>query len=671
MIAVCLMGLAYAAGTAAALLLAGDRAGRAVAVCAAVGGASGAAAALGVVLSGQPVVFYMPSSVPALVLQFRLDPLGAFFLLLIGLVAVPAAIYGAGYGRDGKPGALRLQDAMLSLFLLSMSLVVMAGNVLAFLMCWEAMSLSCYFLVIGDGASQERLGAGRWYAAMSQAGFGMIAAALFLLSARAGGSDFLAIRSAAPVVGEGAAGAVFLLALLGFGTKAGLAPLHAWLPRAHPAAPSHVSALMSGAMLKMGVYGLIRVALDLLGGGPPWWGGLVLALGAVSALVGVLYALIEQDLKRLLAYSSVENLGIIFMGLGIGMIFQAYGMAALAALALAAALYHALNHAAFKGLLFLGAGAVVQATGTRDMEAMGGLIGRMPQTAAFFLVGAAAIAALPPLNGFVSEWMIFQSLMAGAAVPQPFMAALMGLAVATLALTGGLAAACFVKAFGIPFLAMPRSRAAEEAREAGVAMRLGMLLPAAACVLLGLLPFLATSFLARALEGLPGLEPRSAPFRFGIEMGAPGSLSRISPPLVAGLLVVAAAAVFAGLRLAGGLRAPRVAETWGCGRVEQTPRMEYTSMAFAEPLRRVFAGLYRPTRDLAIGFHPESKYFLRSIAYRSRVRSWFEEIVHRPLLALLRQLAATGRLIQSGSVHLYLTYIVAALLVLLLLQRLL
>ena len=266
---------------------------------------------------------------------------------------------------------------------------------------------------------------------------------------------------------------MFLLALLGFGSKAGLVPLHVWLPLAHPAAPSHVSALMSGAMIKMGVYGLLRVALDLLGGGPPWWGGVVLAAGAVSALLGVLYALMEQDLKRLLAYSSVENVGIIFLGVGAGMMFQSYGLTTLAVLGLVAGLYHTLNHACFKGLLFLGAGAVLHATHTRNMEELGGLIKGMPRTALCFLVGAVAISGLPPLNGFVSEWLVFQALLGGPQLPRAELAVLMALAVGMLALTSGLAAACFVKAFGITFLAMPRSARAAQAREVPLAMQLG------------------------------------------------------------------------------------------------------------------------------------------------------------------------------------------------------
>jgi hydrogenase-4 component B len=668
---ICLAMLAYLAGSVCAAFLNGDGARRAAAAGAAAGALLGLAPALRVLATGEMLGLVLPSSVPVLALVLRLDPLGAFFLALIGLITVPVVIYGAGYMKDaeGRRRDQRLAGTMLNLFLLSMSLVTMAGNMFTFLLSWEGMALASYFLVILESENPEALSAGRWYAGMAHAGFGLVLAALLLLGLPTLGADFEAMRAASASIPAGTRDAIFLLVLLGFGSKAGLVPLHVWLPKAHPAAPSHVSALMSGVMLTIGLYGLLRVGFDLLGGGPPWWGGVVLGLGAISALKGVLYALVENDLKRLLAHSSVENIGIVFMGVGLGLIFRGYGMTSLAAMALVAALYHALNHAAFKALLFLGAGAVQRATGTRDMEEMGGLIKRMPQTAALFLIGSAAIAGLPPLNGFASEWMIFQSLMSGARVPHPFFAAMMALAAGALALTGGLAAACFVKAFGIPFLALPRSHRAEKAREVGRAMRLGMALLAACCLLLGVLPSPATRFLAGSLRGIAGLDITEARFRFGWGMQGPGGLSRMSPPILALCLAIAIGALPVALRIIGASRALRRGDTWGCGRLAQTPRMEYTSRAFAEPLRRVFADFYRPTKDLTVDFHPESRYFVRSIEYRSRIRSWFEDYLYRPLFSLVRPLGGGGRLIQSGSVHLYITYILLALLAGLLLAR--
>jgi hydrogenase-4 component B len=462
---------------------------------------------------------------------------------------------------------------------------------------------------------------------------------------------------------------VFVLALIGFGSKAGLVPLHVWLPLAHPAAPSHVSALMSGVMIKMGVYGLLRVTLELLGGGPAWWGGAILAAGAVSAVLGVLYALMEQDLKRLLAYSSVENMGIVFLGLGAGLLFQSYGLLPLALVGLVAALYHTLNHACFKGLLFLGAGAVIHGTHTRNMEELGGLIKRMPRTAFGFLVGAAAISGLPPLNGFVSEWLVFQALLGGPQLTRPELGLIMAFAVGMLALTSGLAAACFVKAFGITFLAMPRSAHAAVAREVPRAMQLGMGALAVACFALGVAPSLVVPRLAAAVAGLGGLPAGLLTEMPRVTLEVPGTAGVIAPAVLAAGLLLVPLAIVAAFRLGAADRRLRVGDTWGCGRIGQTPRMEYTATAFAEPLRRVFAELYRPTEDLSIDFHPESKYFVQSIAYRSEVNPWVERLLYPPVVSFLRWTAFRVRWLQAGSLHLYLLYMILALVALLLVSR--
>jgi hydrogenase-4 component B len=664
------MLVGYLAGFLSALSLPGTIMRRATSACTGAAAGFGILAAAQVILSQEPISFSLAGTAPLPSLSFCLDPLGAAFLLLIGVAAIPAAVFSVGYAPHNT-GARprRFTGCMTSLFLLTMSLVVMASGVFAFLVCWEAMSLASYFLVIGENQDPETLGAGHWYAAMAHAGFGLIAGALLLSAAGAQGMLFSEIRTTSLSLSPGLRNIIFGLALLGFGSKAGLVPLHVWLPRAHPAAPSDISALMSGVMVKLGIYGIARVSLDLLGGGPAWWGGVVLALGAASALLGVLYALMEHDLKRLLAYHTVENIGLISMGLGLALLFRGYGLAALAAFALVAALYHTLNHGVFKGLLFLGAGSVLQATGTRNMEEMGGLIHCMPVTAACFLVGAAAISGLPPLNGFASEWMLFQSLLAAVKIPNSFAAALMAVAVGMLALTAGLAAACFVKAFGISFLAVPRSREAAEAREVPFSMRTGMIILAAVCVLLGILPFRVAPFLARALTGLPGVDPSGVTYHFGLLMTAPDLASRMSPTYLALLMVLATALVPFAFRILRINLKTRRAESWGCGRVGQTSRMEYTSSAFAEPLRRVFSALYRPTRDVTIDFHPESKYFVHSISYRSQVRTWFEEILYAPLVQRVQQLGSSGRWIQSGSVHWYIGYIFVALLALLLLAR--
>ncbi len=662
-----LMLAGYAFGAAAAVLSPGERAARRwTAAGAVIGAAAGLALAAAVFMTGEPFVLDVPALLsPGDGLAFRLDALGAFFLALVGLVAVPCAIYGAGYSAAyAGRYSLRFLGAVLNLFLLTMSLVPCAGNILTFLLMWEGMSLTSYFLVLTEADEPATIDAGGWYLAMTHAGLALILAAFLLLAAGAPTTAFGDLRAAAGALSPAMRNAIFVLALLGFGSKAGLMPLHVWLPRAHPAAPSHVSALMSGVMIKLGVYGVLRVALDLLGGGPAWWGALLIILGGASAVLGVLYALMENDLKRLLAYSSVENVGLIFVGVGAGALFLSLGMLPAAALAFSAGLYHALNHAVFKGLLFLGAGAVLHATHTRDMNRLGGLIRRLPWTAFFFLTGSMAIAGLPPLNGFVSEWLLFQSLLPGIGSAAPLVAPLMTLGVGILALTGGLAAAGFVKAFGITFLAIPRSAAAERAHEAPLSMRIGMAILAVACAGFGLAAVPALSVLA-GVVAVGARLPAVTGLGGGVSLATPGGLAQMSPVLVAVGLGLAVAGVWAGVRLAGGRRGLRLADTWGCGRVVQTPRMEYTSTAFAEPLRRVFAELYRPTQDLSIDVHPESRYFVQSIEYRSEIVPWFERYLYAPLIARVRLWGARTRALQSGSAHAYLSYLVIALLALL------
>lgn len=657
---------AYPAGAAAALLVRGSIGRAIVAVAAAVGSAAGFLMAAIVLGGGEPARLSL--AFPLTPLVFRLDPLGAFFLVVTTVVGVAASIYSFGYGAGGDPRVLRTTGVNLNLLLLGLSLQVMADNPLTFLLVWELMSLAAYFLVLAEPDEPGAVNAATWYFSVTHAGFAALVAMFFLWSGGALTSSFAELRG---LELDGAMGdAVFLLALVGFGTKAGIIPLHVWLPRAHPVAPSHASALMSGVVLKMGVYGLIRVTFDLLGSGPAWWGMLVLALGTVSALLGVLYALMQHDLKRLLAYHSIENIGIIFMGIGAALLFRTYGLPLLAALALAAALYHTLNHACFKGLLFLGAGAVVRATHTRNIEELGGLIRRMPRTAFAFLIGSAAISALPPLNGFASEWLLFQSLLGGARIPAQSVAVLMPVAVGLLALSSGLAAACFVKAFGITFLAIPRSARAEAAVEAPRSMQAGMFVLVAACVGLGLGPAFVVPLLGRVIARLPGLEPAVAlRAANGALTGMPDGLGQMSLPAVAVALAAIAVIVLVVLRWLTPPFRMRLGATWGCGRVVQTPRMQYTATSFAEPLRRVFAQLYRPTEDLTVEVHPDSEYFIRAMRYESHVPPPVERLLYLPLLAMIRRAGRRVRHVQGGSVHVYLAYMCVALVVLLVVAR--
>jgi hydrogenase-4 component B len=657
---------AYPMGALAALGLRGAAGRGLVAVCALVGTVSGLA--LGAICLGAGLApTFSASFLPLTGFMLRIDGLSAFFLIVIGVVGGAVAVYGFGYSAayEGRY-SLRQLGAMLNILLLSLSVQVMADNALTFLIAWEAMSLSAYLMVLTEHDQPGTVRAARWYIGVTHAGFAALVAMFLLMSGADLTTSFATMRAASltPAVRD----AAFALGLFGFGAKAGIVPLHVWLPMAHPVAPSHVSALMSGVVIKMGVYGLLRVTLDLLAGGPAWWGGLVLGLGTVSALLGVLYALMEHDLKRLLAFHSVENIGIIFMGIGAGLMFQSFGLATLAALGIVAGLYHTINHACFKGLLFLGAGSVVHAIGTRNMEEMGGLIKRMPRTALFFLVGACAISALPPLNGFVSEWLVFQALLGGSAIPQPEVAVIMPIAVAMLALTSGLAAACFVKAFGITFLAIPRSREAEHAHEAPVSMQAAMASLALTCVVLGLAPSFFVPVFGAALGGAD-LAPAGVTFTLGLPLRVPGAVGEMSSPLLALGLLLLLGLVPLALWLGGADRRLRIGDTWGCGRIGQTARMEYTATAFAEPLRRVFAELYRPTRDLSIDFHPASKYFVQSIEYRSETHPWFERVLYDPLLHALGTAATWTRRLQGGSLHLYLAYMTFALLVLLSVAR--
>jgi hydrogenase-4 component B len=594
-------------------------------------------------------------------LELTLDPLGGFFLALIGFAAVPASIYAMG----SSPAERRDRFAYL-VFVFSMCLVPLAANTMTFAITWELMSLASYFLVLHDHESKASIYAGWVYAVMTHAGLACLLAGMLLLGAWTGSPRFEDWRAAAPALSGAARNAVFVLLALGFAGKAGVIPLHVWLPLAHPAAPSHVSALMSGVMIKLGVYGLLRLSLDWLGVGPAWWGIAILVAGASSSLIGVLYALVDHDLKRLLAFHSIENIGIILLGVGSAVLYHGAGLPAPALLGLAAALYHTVNHAAFKALLFLGAGAVVHATGTRNMEELGGLIKRMPWTAACFLVGSAAIAALPPLNGFVSEWLTFVALFQNRHLAAVGLNLVFVLGIASLALTGGLAMACFVKAFGITFLALPRSDAAARAHEAPVTMRLAMLALAAACAALGLGPTLVIPVLGAVAGSVLGQAP---PATVGdwLTLQVSGSYASLSTLVIAIALGAAFLVPLVALPLVRASRRTRDYETWGCGRIVQTARMEYTATAFANPFKRVFDFFYRPTKHLDIEFHPESRFFVKRIEYENPARSIFDDWLYRPALDLLRSGARAAGALQSGSANLYLAYILGALLLMLVL----
>jgi formate hydrogenlyase subunit 3/multisubunit Na+/H+ antiporter MnhD subunit len=621
--------------------------------------------------------------------ELSVDALSGAFLLLIGGVALAAGLYGIGYTSPGgmhadagagtlsdrgdegaaeraepasqAPGggpASRTAQATLPLFVAAMLLVPAAGNVTTLLVLWELMALTSLILVLGDHRTRPAVGeAGVWYAAMTHAGLVAILMALVVFSSGAGGESFPALRTGAATLSPGVRSLVFVLILLGFGSKAGMVPLHVWLPRAHPEAPSHVSALMSAAMVKLGLYGLIRVWFDLLGGGPRWWGVLVLGLGALSALYGVLQAMVATDFKRLLAYSTTENVGLMLMGLGAAGVFAAEGKRTAASLLLAAVMLHAVNHAGFKTLLFLGAGSVLRATGLRDLDRLGGLASRMPVTTALTAFGALAAAALPLGNGFVSEWLLLQGLIHSlTGHPGILVVITMPLAVGVVALTAGLGVATFVKAFGVGFLARPRSPAAAAAGESPISMRLGMGLAAVVCALLALIPEIAGRPLTRVIAVLPVVRD-GAPLKGDLLSLRLARISgSMSPMLIAMALLGGSFVVAALARWLGRGLPRRTAPAWRCGGTQVTARMEYTATSFAQPLARVFDDLLRSERDLSITHPTESSYLISSVEFHQRVPDRLEARLYPPLLATAKRWGNWARLLQNGSVHCYLGY---------------
>ena len=535
----------------------------------------------------------LPLGLPWLGAHFRLDALAAFFLVVVNLGGAAASLYGLGYGRHESAPHRVLP--FFPAFLAAMNLVVLADDAFTFLLSWEFMSLASWALVVAHHQNRDNVRAGYIYLVMASFGTLALLLAFGLLAGPDGAYGFEAIR--ARETGLGTTALVLALVLLGAGSKAGLVPLHVWLPLAHPAAPSHVSALMSGVMTKVAVYGFVRVVFDLLGE-PTWWAGMiVLMLGGITAVLGVLYALMQHDLKRLLAYHTVENIGIIYIGLGLALAFQANGMGWAAALALTAALFHVLNHSLFKSLLFFGAGAVLTATHERDMERLGGLIRRMPHTSFAFLVGCVAISALPPLNGFVSEWLTFQAILQSPQLPQWGLKIMVPVVGSLLALSAALAAACFVKAFGVTFLGRPRTIAAERAEEVDRFSLAAMFLLAALCLLAGVLPGLV-------MDGLSPVTLAMLGDRMPVQTGVPllsivpiaESRSSYNGALVFVFIAISASvAVYVIHRFAS--RGLRRAPAWDCGFPDASPATQYTAGSFAQPIRRVFGTLVFRARE--------------------------------------------------------------------------
>ena len=535
----------------------------------------------------------LPLGLPWLGAHFRLDQLSSFFLVVVNFGGAMASLYGLGYGHhEATPGRVL---PFFPAFIAGMNLVLLADDAFSFLSSWEVMSLVSWALVMAHHREAGTAKAGYIYLVMASFGTLALLLAFGLLAGPAGDYGFASIRAAEHT--PSAASLVLILMLLGAGSKAGLVPLHVWLPLAHPAAPSHVSALMSGVMTKVAVYGFIRVVFDLLG--QPTWAAsvVVLFLGGVTAVMGILYAMMEKDLKRLLAYSTIENIGVIFAGLGLAMAFQANGLRFAAALAFTAALFHVLNHSLFKSLLFCGAGAVLTATGERDMEKLGGLIHRMPLTSFAVLIGCVAISALPPFNDFVSEWLMFQAVLQSPELPQWALKIMVPAVGAALALAAALAAACFVKFFGITFLGRPRSTAAETAVEVDRFSLAAMFFLALFCLLGGILPGLVIDALAPVATEILGARMPIQANEAWLSI-APIAESKSS---YNGLLVMVFIALSASLsifvihRFAS--RAVRRGPAWGCGFDDPVPAAQYSGVSFAQPIRRVFGTLVFQARD--------------------------------------------------------------------------
>ena len=623
---------------------------RAFGVIGAVGAAlAGLPAAAGVLFSGRAETLSLPWPVPMGSLSLSLDPLAAFFLVPLFLLTGLAAVYGAGYmERYEASGRAAPAWAQFNLLTASMALVLLAANAVLFMTGWELMALSSFLLVLFEGEKKQARRAGFIYLAVGAGGALLLLAAFGLLAAPSGSLDF---SSFLRPTGARAA-AVFLIALTGFGLKAGFMPLHVWLPEAHPAAPSHVSAVMSGVMIKMGVYGLLRT-LGFLAPWPEWWGALVLVLGAVSALGGVLFALAQHDLKRLLAYSSIENIGIILLGLGLGMIGLSRGSAALAALGLAGALLNAFNHSLFKGLLFMGAGAVIHSAGLGELEALGGLSKKMPRTSACFLAGSASITALPPFNGFVGEFLIylaaFRALLDGRATAHWGAAALLALAAA-----GALAGGCFAKAFGSVFLGEPRSTKCSAAHDPGAPMLAAMYALAAACLAAGLLsPFLLLPLANAADAAFPG-----AGAALYALAALPVAFVSAGFSALCGLLALAAALRAWLMCRRGYAEGP----TWDCGYARPTARMQYGASSFSQPLTDFFQPLLR-----SLGREPEIRgYFPSGASFSTEAQALVYNKIYSPAAHRVRELAYRFTWLQHGRLQIYILYIVLTLLALLL-----
>ena len=609
-------------------------------------------------LAGGESATVLPLGIPWLGAHFRLDALARFFLVVVDLGAAAASLYALGYGRHEEEPQRVLP--FFPAFLAGMNLVIVADDPYSFLFAWELMSLASWALVMSHHREPGNARAGLVYLLMATFGALSLLLAFGLLAGADGGYAFSVMRLGAS--DSRRAVLVLILVILGAGTKAGVEPLHVWLPLAHPAAPSHVSALMSGVMTKVAIYAFIRIVFDLLGPPSWWWAVPVLAIGGITAVLGVLHALMERDLKRLLAYSTIENVGIIFIALGLALAFRANGMPEAAALAMTAALFHAFNHMLFKSLLFFGAGTVLVATGERNIERLGGLIHKMPKSSFAFLIGCMAISALPPLNGFASEWLTFQTILVSPQLPQWTLRLLVPTVGALLALAAALAAACFVRAFGIAFLGRPRSPEAEAATETDGYSLAAMGGLAGLCLLAGMFPGVVIDALAPVTKLLLHgrlAEQTTQPWLSVVPIAQRNSSYN-------GLMILLFALVSAGIAVAAvhrfGSRVIRRDAAWGCGYPGLGPITQYSGASFSQPIRRVFGPIAFRSGE-TVEMPPPGD--MRPARLRRRRHDLVWEAIYVPLGRAVLAVADRLNALQFMTIRRYLTFVFVALVVLL------
>ena len=625
------------------------------------------------VLTGKPFAWTIPNAVPFFNLEIFVDGVASFFLLIIGMVSFAVSVYSIGYSKEYQVKKRTMALGFLfNIFILSMILVVASNNAFFFLLFWEVMSITSFFLVIYDHDKEENIKSGLTYLAMTHLGTAFIFASFLLGYIQTGSFSFDSFRHDSQGFPLIVKNLVFVFAFIGFGTKAGMVPLHVWLPKAHPSAPSNVSALMSAVMIKMGIYGMIRTIFDFSGfGASPdfaWWGLLMIAFGSASAIAGVLYAVVEQDIKRALAFSSIENIGIILIGLGLSVVFASFQLTAFAVLALVASMYHTINHAVFKGLLFMGAGSVVSATHTKNIEHLGGLVRQMPWTALLFLIGAISISGLPPFNGFISEWFTMQSLLSSYHIPSTILQISIAFASLPFALTIGIAAATFVKLFGMTFLSKARSKHAINIKEVPRSMLVGMSVLAAVCVLFGVVPYLGTSLISTAFH--VSSQPSNPFDAISIQNSAGKSFANLSMPIVVIMSLAVLIAIFGFIRVLSGNTKKTTYGTWDCGFGSLNERMEYTPTSLSQPIRAVFKVFFRPHNKTEKESFGENPYLLKTVKIETAIKNMFEVMLYDPIVSSFIFFFDKVRRLQTGKINAYLLYIMITLVLLLLFVRL-